>query len=84
MSLNGLSGVVVPFSVTVSGVRQVGWLYLLTAGGHIYALTAGATADHWDVDRPLFERATPFKSGRARPVGLRSARLRPARAALRP
>ena len=32
VSLNGLSGVVVPFGVTTSGGRVVGWLYLLAAG----------------------------------------------------
>jgi hypothetical protein len=64
VSLNGLSGVVVPFGVTVSGVRQVGWLYLLTGGGHIYALSAGASADQWGAHRPLFERAVDsFKVG---------------------
>ena len=57
VTLNGLSGVVVPFAVTVAGVRQVGWLYLLVAGGHIYALTAAATTDQWDTYRPLFTSA---------------------------
>jgi hypothetical protein len=57
VSLNGLSGVVVPFGVSISGVRQVGWLYLLAAGGHIYALAAAATADEWATYRPLFTSA---------------------------
>jgi hypothetical protein len=57
VSLNGLSGVVVPFAVTISGVRQVGWLYLLAAGGHIYALTAAASADQWDTCRSLMAGA---------------------------
>ena len=57
VTLNGRSGVVVPFAATVAGVRQVGWLYLLVAGGHIYALTAAATADQWDTYQPLFTSA---------------------------
>ena len=57
VSLNGLSGVVVPFGVTTAGVRQVGWLYLLAAGGRVYALTAAATADQWETYRPLFTSA---------------------------
>ncbi|MGZ4198973.1 MAG: hypothetical protein ACXVP1_02175, partial [Thermoleophilia bacterium] len=62
--LNGLSGVVVPYGVTIAGVPQVGWLYLLTGGGHIYALSAGATAAQWDAHRPLFERAlNSFRAG---------------------
>jgi hypothetical protein len=55
--LNGLTGVVVPYGVTISGRPVVGWLYVLTLGGHMYALTAGATADRWDSYRPLFARA---------------------------
>ena len=57
VSLNGLSGVVVPYSVTVSGRPVVGWLYLLSGSGHIYALTAGATAASWGTYRPIFYRA---------------------------
>lgn len=57
VSLNGLSGVVVPFSVTLSGVRQIGWLYLFADSGRIYALTAAASAAQWTAHRPLFERA---------------------------
>ena len=57
VSLNGLSGVVVPYAVTVSGQAIVGWLYLLTAAGHIYALNAGATAASWSTYRPIFARA---------------------------
>ncbi len=57
VSLNGLTGVVVPYAVTVSGHPVVGWLYLLTAAGHIYALNAGATAASWSTYRPIFARA---------------------------
>lgn len=56
-TVNGHTGVVVPFAVTVSGQRLMGWLYLFTAGGHIYSLTASATTGHWGVDSPLFIRA---------------------------
>ena len=57
VTMNGHTGVVVPFGVTVSGQRLVGWLYLFAAGGHIYALTASARSDHWSADSPLFVRA---------------------------
>ena len=57
VTVNGHAGVVVPFGVTVSGQRLVGWLYLFAAGGHIYALTASARSDHWSADSPLFVRA---------------------------
>jgi len=57
VSLNGLTGVVVPYAVTISGRPVVGWLYLLTANGHIYALNAGATAASWSTYRPIFARA---------------------------
>jgi uncharacterized protein YfiM (DUF2279 family) len=57
VTVNGHAGVVVPFAVTVSGQRLVGWLYLFAAGGHIYALTASARSDHWSADSPLFVRA---------------------------
>ena len=57
VALNGLTGVVVPYGVTIAGRPVVGWLYLLTSGGRLYALTAGATADRWDSERPLFARA---------------------------
>jgi len=57
VSLNGLDGVVVPYAVTVSGRRVVGWLYLLTGSGRIYALTAGATAARWSFYRPIFSQA---------------------------
>lgn len=57
VSLNGLTGVVVPYGVTVAGRAVVGWLYLLTSGGRMYALTAGATVDRWNLDRPLFAHA---------------------------
>lgn len=57
VTVNGVAGVVVPFAVTVSGQRLVGWLYLFASGGHIYALTANATTGHWSADSPLFVRA---------------------------
>ena len=57
VSLNGLTGIVVPYGVTVSGRPVVGWLYLLSGSGHIYALTAGATAASWSTYRPIFYRA---------------------------
>jgi hypothetical protein len=57
VTVNSHAGVVVPFGVTVSGQRLVGWLYLFAAGGHIYALTASARSDHWSADSPLFVRA---------------------------
>ncbi len=64
VTVNGAAGVVVPFGVTISGERLVGWLYLFAAGGHIYALTANARSDHWNADRPLFVRAIDsFKIG---------------------
>jgi len=64
VSLNGLTGVVVPYGVTVSGRPVVGWLYLLSGSGHIYALTAGATAAKWDTYRPIFYRAIgSFRAG---------------------
>ena len=56
-TVNGHTGVVVPFGVTVSGQRLVGWLYLFAADGHIYALTANARSDHWSTDSALFVRA---------------------------
>jgi hypothetical protein len=57
VALNGLTGVVVPYGVTIAGRPVVGWLYVLASGGRIYVLTAGATADRWDTYRPLFARA---------------------------
>jgi hypothetical protein len=57
VSLNGLTGVVVPYGVTAGGRPVVGWLYVLASGGRIYVLTAGATADQWNTYRPLFSRA---------------------------
>lgn len=57
VTMNGQEGVVVPFGVTVSGQRLIGWLYLFATGGHIYALTASARSDHWSADSPLFVQA---------------------------
>ena len=57
VSLNGLTGVVVPYGVTIAGRQVVGWLYVLSSGGRIYVLTAGATAGRWSSERPLFARA---------------------------
>ena len=57
VTINGLSGVVVPYAATVSGRAVVGWLYLLASSGRIYALTAQATADRWSFYRPLFTQA---------------------------
>jgi hypothetical protein len=57
VALNGLTGVVVPYGVTIAGRSVVGWLYVLASGGRIYVLTAGATADRWSSYRPLFARA---------------------------
>lgn len=64
VSLNGLAGVVVPYAATVSGRQVMGWLYLFASSGHIYALTAQATADRWSFYRPLFTRAIDsFRAG---------------------
>ena len=42
---------------------MLGWEYLLAGNGHVYVLTASATAGHWGADKPLFERAiTSFKT----------------------
>ncbi len=57
VTLNGLTGVVVPYGVTIAGRPVVGWLYVLSSGGRIYVLTAGATAGQWNGERPLFARA---------------------------
>ena len=57
VALNGLTGVVVPYGVTIAGRPVVGWLYVLASGGRIYVLTAGATADRWNSERPLFASA---------------------------
>ncbi len=63
VSLNGVPGIVLPFAVTISGQRVVGWEYLLAGNGRVYVLTASATAGHWGADEPLFERAiTSFKT----------------------
>jgi hypothetical protein len=64
VALNGLTGVVVPYGVTIAGRAVVGWLYVLSSGGRIYVLTAGATADRWNGERPLFAHAiASFKAG---------------------
>ena len=57
VSLNGLSGVVVPYAATVADRQVMGWLYVLASSGHIYAISAQATTDRWNVYRPLFARA---------------------------
>ncbi len=57
VTLNGLSGVVVPYAATVAGRPVMGWLYLLASSGHIYAITAQATTDRWSFYRPLFTHA---------------------------
>jgi hypothetical protein len=64
VTINDLSGIVVPYAATVADRRVVGWLYLLASSGRIYALTAQATTDHWSFDRPLF--AAAISSFRAR------------------
>jgi hypothetical protein len=63
VSLNGVSGVVLPYAATIAGKPVVGWEYLLAARGRVYTILAGAAADHWKTDEPVFRRAiSSFKA----------------------
>jgi hypothetical protein len=57
VSLNGATGVVLPYAVTIAGTPVIGWEYLLTAHGKVYTILVGSSAGHWKANEPVFRRA---------------------------
>jgi hypothetical protein len=63
VTLNGATGVVLPYAVTIGGRPVVGWEYLLSAQGRVFTILAGSVAGHWKTNEPIFRRAiTSFRS----------------------
>ena len=57
VTINGLSGIVIPFAVTVQGTQVLGWDYMLIRDTYLYIIVVMAGESSWESDKEALQAA---------------------------
>jgi hypothetical protein len=57
VTINGSSGIVIPFAVTVQGTQVLGWDYMLIKGSYLYIIVVMAGESSWERNKDALQAA---------------------------